>query len=114
MEFFTSDVGTRRGAARHDPGRGRPRSPPTRSASGWPRSWNRFFTLSLDLFCVASFDGYFIRLNPAWQQVLGYTEAGAAGGAVPGLRPSRHRERTETTLSALVLGEHISDSRTAT
>jgi putative two-component system response regulator len=28
--------------------------------------------LSLDLICTASFDGYFLTLNPAWTQVLGY------------------------------------------
>jgi PAS domain S-box-containing protein len=32
---------------------------------------NRFFTLSPDLLCIASFEGYFIRLNPAWERVLG-------------------------------------------
>jgi PAS domain S-box-containing protein len=36
---------------------------------------DRFFNLSIDLLGVANFDGYFTRLNPAFERVLGFTPA---------------------------------------
>jgi eukaryotic-like serine/threonine-protein kinase len=39
------------------------------------KDWHRFFEISLDLFCVASFEGYFLRVNGNFSRVLGYPEA---------------------------------------
>jgi PAS domain S-box-containing protein len=33
---------------------------------------DNYFTLSLDLLCIASSDGRFLRLNPAWERLLGH------------------------------------------
>lgn len=36
---------------------------------------NRFLYLSLDMFCTAGFDGFFKSVNPACEQILGFTSA---------------------------------------
>ncbi len=40
--------------------------------SEWDLS--KFFDRSVDLLTIANFDGYFIKLNPSWTRLLGYTE----------------------------------------
>jgi PAS domain S-box-containing protein len=42
----------------------------------WERQeFERLFELSPDMLCICGFDGKFTRLNPAWYECVGYTEA---------------------------------------
>lgn len=36
-------------------------------------NYERFFELHLDMFCIASMEGYFLSINAAWGKTLGYT-----------------------------------------
>ncbi len=41
----------------------------------WKKSeeLDQFFNVSIELLCISNTDGYFLRLNPAWETVLGYS-----------------------------------------
>ncbi len=38
------------------------------------RELDHFFKISADLLCIANHKGYFVRISPAWTELLGYTE----------------------------------------
>lgn len=38
-----------------------------------PQHAEKLFSMSLDMLCVANFEGYFIELNPAWERTLGWS-----------------------------------------
>lgn len=37
------------------------------------KCYERFLSISQDLFCITGHDGYFKELNPAWEKTLGFT-----------------------------------------
>jgi PAS domain S-box-containing protein len=62
----------------------------------------RFWELSTDLLCIARFDGYFIRLNPAWEHTLGWNvEELCAQRFVDFVHPD-DRDRTEAETASLM------------
>ncbi|MGH2653507.1 MAG: PAS domain S-box protein [Actinomycetota bacterium] len=62
---------------------------------------DRFFTLSQDLFAIADLEGRFVRLNPAWEQVLGYSVEELTGRSFVDFIHPEDRERTEAEAARL-------------
>lgn len=62
---------------------------------------NRFFNLALEGLCIGGFDGYFKRVNPAWEQTLGFTTAELL--ACPSIEFVHPDDREATTAEALRL-----------
>jgi two-component system cell cycle sensor histidine kinase/response regulator CckA len=67
----------------------------------------RYFTSSLDLLCIADVDGYFLRLNPEWEKVLGYTIAELEGRRFLDLVHPDDMNDTRKALSRLENKEEI-------
>ena len=68
---------------------------------------NAFFNLSPDLLCVASPEGYFLRLNPAWTQVLGFAEAELKSAPFLDFVHPDDRDATMAAMSRLTGGARL-------
>jgi PAS domain S-box-containing protein len=66
---------------------------------------DRIFTLSSDVIAVADFDGRFTRVNPAAEQVLGYTPEELLARPYIDLVHSDDRERTAAETAAISQGK---------
>jgi PAS domain S-box-containing protein len=64
----------------------------------------QFFTLSIDMLCIAGFDGYFKRLSPAWQTTLGWSEKELLNKPFLSLVHPDDREATSVESSKLAAG----------
>ena len=67
----------------------------------------RFFDLSLDLFCIASTDGYFLRVNENFSRILGYTADELTARPFLDFVHPDDRDKTETVVAKLSNGEPL-------
>ena len=70
---------------------------------------DRFFKLSPDLFCVATFDGYLVRVNPAWQTLLGLSEEELRSTPFMNLMHPDDRGPSADAVSTLATGAQLID-----
>jgi PAS domain S-box-containing protein len=62
---------------------------------------NRFFTLAVDMLAIASYDGYFLQLNPTWEKVLGFSREELTARPILEFVHPEHRESTAETVKKL-------------
>lgn len=68
---------------------------------------DRFFALSMDMLSIVHLDGRFQRINPAFQQVLGFSEEELLAMPIFDLIHPDDRPRTESGYEKLATGEPI-------
>jgi two-component system, sensor histidine kinase and response regulator len=68
---------------------------------------DRFFTLSLDMLVIASYDGYFTRVNPSWHRVLGYSEAELLSRPYRDFVHPDDRDATDAARMTLANGQEV-------
>ena len=68
---------------------------------------DRIFNLTRDLLCVAGFDGYFKRLNPAWEKAFGYAPDEMRAKPFMDFVHPEDRERTIDVMRNLTRGQEV-------
>jgi PAS domain S-box-containing protein len=71
------------------------------------RQSERIFNLSLDLLCISGVDGYFKRVNPAFERTLGYTSDELLSRPFLEFVHPDDRERTAQARDALAHGDEV-------
>jgi PAS domain S-box-containing protein len=66
-----------------------------------------FFELSVDLLCIANFDGYFTRVNPAAERTLGFTSAELLSRPFLEFTHPGDRARSQEIFGSLRLGQDV-------
>lgn len=67
----------------------------------------RFFELSLDLFCIAGLDGFFRRVNSNFSRVLGYSDKELLSRPFMEFVHPEDRDQTLNVMSQLQLGQPV-------
>jgi PAS domain S-box-containing protein len=68
---------------------------------------DQFFNLSLELLCIANTDGYFLRLNPAWERSLGYSREELLAKRFLDFVHPDDLDRTQKTVSSLASQQKV-------
>jgi PAS domain S-box-containing protein len=77
----------------------------TREGDG--RELENLFNLSLDLLCIATVDGYFKRVNPAFERTLGFTSEQLCSRPFLDFVHPEDMERTREAMAVLARGGEL-------
>ncbi|ELR99857.1 signal transduction histidine kinase [Gloeocapsa sp. PCC 73106] len=68
---------------------------------------DKFFSLALELLCIANTDGYFLRVNQQWENVLGYSVAELEGSRFLDYIHPEDIPDTTQAMAELIKGEAV-------